>query len=157
MPGRKPKTLEESYLSKVVMRGIDECWDWSAFKFRGYGRIHYNGTTVSAHRASYIIHNGPIPNGMVVCHRCDNPSCSNPRHLFLGTVQDNNRDRDRKGRAAVGERAPTARLTEDAVRDIRQNVTSRRGSNIAAFARKYGVTRRTAGAAYHGESWGHVK
>ena len=80
-------------------RRTDGCWVWIGAKTNGYGVICIGGTkTRQAHRVSWELENGPIPDGMCVCHHCDNPSCVRPDHLFLGTRADNNRDRDAKGR-----------------------------------------------------------
>lgn len=76
-----------------------DCWAWLAGKDKdGYGKIKINGKTLQAHRVSWVIHNGCIPEGLSVLHVCDNPSCVNPKHLFTGTTLDNMRDRDAKGR-----------------------------------------------------------
>lgn len=92
------KTLER-YLSKVDKGLEDECWDWLGAKDRdGYGRIQYEGSSRSSHRIGYLLLIGPIASGLVVCHRCDKPWCQNPNHWFLGTVDDNNKDRSLKGR-----------------------------------------------------------
>jgi HNH endonuclease len=74
------------------------CWIWLGAETKGYGTIKHNGATVSAHRVSYLLHRGPIPNGLWVLHRCDTPLCVNPEHLFLGTPLDNERDKISKGR-----------------------------------------------------------
>jgi len=77
----------------------DRCWTWTGCGTpKGYGVVGYLGRQAYAHRVSWIIHNGPIPSGMSVCHRCDNPPCVRPEHLFLGTALDNNRDSRDKGR-----------------------------------------------------------
>ncbi len=70
-----------------------ECWEWSAYKnAKGYGVIGVGNKTQLSHRVSYEIHFGKIPNGLLVCHKCDNPGCNRPSHLFLGTALDNTRD-----------------------------------------------------------------
>lgn len=85
------------------------CWEWLAYRDRkGYGRFMVPGSKTSlAHRFSWELHRGPIPTGMCVLHRCDNPPCVNPAHLFLGTLQDNVRDMIQKGRGSNGNRAIT--------------------------------------------------
>ncbi len=121
------------------------CWLWTAGKFNdGYGAISVGNKTIKAHRLSYEIHIGVIPPRTLVCHRCDNPLCVNPSHLFLATNRGNLADRDTKGRQAKGERQGSARLTSELVLKIREEYrfgSRRRGST--ALARKYGVTQST--------------
>lgn len=91
---------KQRFLSKVDMRGRDECWEWTDYKNRdGYGNFWYDGTIINSHRFMYLVCVGEIPHGMCVCHSCDNPACANPSHLFLGTRRDNMLDMSKKGRA----------------------------------------------------------
>lgn len=85
---------------KFVLKGdVDSCWNWRGWTNRqGYANFKVNGVTHKAHRVSYELTNGPIPTGLLVCHQCDNPSCMNPNHLFVGTHQDNATDKMNKGR-----------------------------------------------------------
>lgn len=85
--------------------GVD-CWVWAgATKPTGYGNFYLNGKTVGAHVASYVLHIGCPAEGLIVCHKCDNPSCVNPEHLFIGTQKDNLDDMDFKGRRVVADKS----------------------------------------------------
>lgn len=93
-PGPKPRPIEDRFWEKVDKRGGEECWKWTGAFSSGYGHIGdgFKGT-IYAHRLSWIIHNGLIPDKLKVLHNCDNPSCVNPNHLYLGTQGDNMYDR----------------------------------------------------------------
>jgi hypothetical protein len=110
-----------------------------------------------AHRLSWELHRGPIPEGLKVLHSCDNPPCSNPEHLWLGTPAENNADRDRKGRLIVlrGEAQRNARLTAAAVRDIRTRY-ARREAKPGALAAEYGMGRSTIWRVIRREAWRHL-
>lgn len=118
----------------------------------GYGRIWANGRLESAHRASYEAHIGKIPEGLCVLHRCDNPPCINPSHLFLGTPLDNSNDKIAKGRnrKAAGERHWKAKLTYLQVEAIRNE------SGVQdLIAKKYGVSQATVSRIKIGKGWIH--
>jgi hypothetical protein len=103
LPPRRRGTLSERFW-RFVQRG-DACWTWTGSRNEhGYGQIHGGpgvGRPLIASRVSWEIHHGPIPDGLLVCHTCDNPSCVNPAHLFLGSHADNGRDMSAKGRAGA--------------------------------------------------------
>lgn len=122
---------------------MDRCIEWKgAKKNEGYGYIKRNGKNVFAHRLVYEETYGPIPEGMVVRHSCDNPPCVNINHLTLGTQADNIRDMHQRGRARhpTGEDHGRSKLTWDDVRFIRQNYVKRsRVYNLVTLGRKFGV------------------
>ncbi len=102
------KTLADRLWSNVSIGEPDECWQWTASTDKdGYGKIRRGDKHDRAHRVAYELSTGPIPDGLFVCHSCDNPGCVNPGHFFLGTSLDNNRDRARKGRSNPWQRGKT--------------------------------------------------
>ena len=133
------------------------CWEWHGATFgnRGYGAYYDGKRTMGAHRHAYERVHGPIPRGMFICHRCDNPRCVRPDHLFAGSPRDNTRDMIEKGRANPprGTRQHQCKLNEDAVRKIRAMAGA---INITHTARTYGVTRATIQAVIKRKNWAHV-
>lgn len=134
----------------------DGCWLWRGCVDRdGYGQIGVNWRQLKAHRFSWELHYSAIPEGLCVCHKCDNRACVNPEHLFLGTSQDNTRDKVSKGRQPIGSQTPMAKLTEEDVVAIKRLIAS--GKPQLHLARDYGVTQGTISHIHHGRSWRHVK
>lgn len=136
----------------------DNCWEWQGSKRNGYGRIWSDGKMVRAHRVSFVIHFGAIPNGLFVLHHCDNPGCVNPKHLFLGTQAENMKDCRDKGRSTglmafygKGSECPSAKLTEEDVREIR-----RRNDTQDRIAKEFGVCQKTISNIMRRVNWKHV-
>lgn len=131
------------------------CVAWPWYKDpAGYGRMHFRGEVLYAHRLAYQAFNGPLEDGMQVMHSCDNPGCVNPRHLSKGTVLDNQRDSIAKGRHAHGERAGGSKLRAEDVLQIR--VLLERGRTLTQVAKHYRVHRQTIADIRDGKTWSHV-
>ena len=157
---------------KVDKGGPNECWVWTASKkVKGYGQFGINRKNHFAHRLSWEIHNGSIPPGMCVLHRCDNMSCVNPAHLFLGTKEDNVADMVAKGRQARGkrtgaytrperiargERVGTSKLSEQDVSRIRFLYTNG-GVTQQELAQQFGVHQSNISVIVSGKNWKHLK
>jgi hypothetical protein len=102
---KSQQTLEERFWSRVDKKGLDDCWNWKGWRDKdGYGQIKIGRKGILAHRAAYQFFTGKIPDGLLICHKCDNPSCVNPNHLFLGTQKDNIQDAVKKGRMAANDK-----------------------------------------------------
>lgn len=132
------------------------CWVWiGASEQSGYGRLWLDKKVSKAHRLSWVIHRGPIPKGLLVCHHCDNRPCVNPSHLFLGTYKDNMEDAAKKSRMnpQLGEQHHAAKLTNQTVRMIRK--TYKRGLG-AEIARRLGVDPSLVRMVAKRQIWTHI-
>lgn len=146
----------ETRFWQKVKKGV-ECWEWIGSKNRlGYGAIGRgpNGGTIQAHRLSYELHNSVIPIGMEVCHTCDNPSCVNPAHLWLGTHKENMRDRSLKGRFKCnkGEENPKAKLNRELVKEIR-NLYKTGEFSHTGLAEVFNVSKASIYYIVNGKTW----
>lgn len=131
-------------------------WLWiAAVNADGYGKIRNSRVNKLAHRASYELHHGPIPEGMLVCHRCDVPACVAPHHLFLGTPKENTQDAVQKGRHGGfrlrGRKNPKAKLTEKQVLEI--FITK---ETLQTIAKAYGISQTTVSDIKHKKIWKHL-
>ena len=119
---KKAPPLLERFWSKVDRRSAGECWPWTAAvrrKDEGYGAFYLDRRHQPASKVAWLLTFGAIDPGLVVCHRCDNPRCCNPQHLFVGTPMQNDADRVAKGRQCRGSKVHTAVLDEGIVLQIR--------------------------------------
>lgn len=157
----------ERFWAQVDRSG--SCWLWRGLASGDYGRISLDGRMWSAHRFVYHLTYGPIPDGLWVLHHCDVRSCCRPEHLYLGTHAENTRDAVERGRMATGDRSstrlyperhcrgsdsPHAKLTEDAVREIRRLAAG--GASHPSIARRYGVAPTTIWEVVARRTWAHV-
>lgn len=147
-----------------------DCWEWTrACCDKGYGRVRTGKANRRAHRAVWTLLNGPIPHGVCVLHRCDNPPCCNPDHLWLGTHDDNVADKVAKGRSPIGERNGArihperlargerngfAKLTTADAEEILQLLAD--GVTGREIAARFGVTPTTISQFKHGTAWAHL-
>lgn len=143
----------EPFKNKYVI-APSGCWEWRRCRqIDGYGTVRHGQKTYLAHRLSWELHRGTNPGRLYVLHKCDNPACVNPAHLFLGTQTDNMRDMKRKGRGALrkGERHPRAKFTEREILEIRGD--PRPFKTIAA---EYDTKKNYISRIKRREVWGHI-
>lgn len=148
----------ERFYRAIEFDPFGGCWLWAGtlLKSTGYGQLQIDGRSVGAHRFSYRIHKGDIPDGHCICHRCDVRACVNPYHLFVGTQRDNVLDMLAKGRgrARHGSAAANALLTEADIPTIRRLIAN--GEANRRIAERFNVSPDVINAIRRGRSWKHV-
>lgn len=140
-------------LSKIKVAKDSECWEWTASKRGGYGRVNLQGELYGVTRLIWRLCYGSDPGGGLILHKCDNPSCCNPNHLFIGSDSHNNQDKEMKGRGnhPVGKDVATSKLTEADVLDIFHSPQSNKD-----LAAQYGVSDRAINCIKLGKTWSHI-
>lgn len=149
------RDFTKRFWAKVEKRGPNDCWLWTASKDRhGYGTFQLNGKPRKAHRLSWVLSNGPVPDGLCVCHSCDVRLCVNPSHLWAGSNKANTVDMVAKGRNVTlrGEEASWSKLTNEEVVAIKSTV----GVSQRKMARQYGVCQTMISKIRLGDRWRHV-
>ena len=148
----------ELFEKKFKKKSAEECWEWEASMYpQGYGRFFCGGKTYRAHRFSYQLYSGNIPQGLCVCHKCDNRKCVNPSHLFLGTYYDNQQDCASKGRHVIlyGEECGASKLTQEQVYKIR--ALYKTGVFQRLLAERFRTTQSNISRIVRGERWAEVE
>jgi hypothetical protein len=144
--------VKEVFETKFTPEPNTGCWLWDGFLSpRGYGKVLHNKKRWRAHRLAYALYIGEIPEGFFVCHKCDNPTCVNPQHLFLGTAQDNMDDMVTKERSMRGTAHHKSKITESDVLKIRADKRSQQ-----AIADEYGLSQTGVGLIKNRINWRHV-
>lgn len=151
--------LAERFWTKVDKQGPDECWEWTGATSYGYGCIGIGRVgqkrVLKAHRVSWEMHNGAIPDGALVLHHCDNPPCVNPAHLFLGDHVANSDDKVAKGRQQRGEGHHNRKLNMETVREMRRRYAAGEGTT-GDLGAEYGVWQATVSSIVRGRLWANV-
>lgn len=148
---------EEQFWARVARTdNIEECWLWMGTHHPyGYGVVRFGGRYDGVHRIAYRLHHKCDIGGLCVLHKCDNPPCCNPHHLFLGTKTDNAQDMTAKGRRARGERNGNSKLQEEDVRAVREQ-RAMLGTSYAVLGKQFNISEAQAGGIVRRDSWAHV-
>lgn len=156
LKGKSPGIPAKERFEDKIFYCISGCWVFTGgLNKKGYGSFVYKHTG-KAHRAAYLIYKGDFDKSLLVCHSCDNPSCVNPDHLFLGTAADNNKDRDLKGRhrALIGELAGNSKLKRYQIPIIREAYNL--GFTQVEIAKYFKVTYGTIHLVVSNKTWKHI-
>lgn len=149
------KTIKR-FIAKIQINPETECWEWTAgLTTDGYGKFNVGGQTMRAHRFSWFLYRGDIPDNLIIRHKCDNPKCVNPTHMELGTISDNVQDRVSRGRGANGERNGSSKLTENDIHAIRNMFLD--GYNNSQIAKHFGVDGSAISQIRRGLKWKFIK
>lgn len=148
------------FWSKVNVDSPLNCWEWQAYlNHSDYGMYQLDDRPFYAHRISYFLEHGTLPEGIFILHRCDNPKCVNPNHLFTGTLEDNARDRAQKHRSrdSRGEKSGSAKLCAMDIITIREILDNHppKGTKTK-LAAQYGITKATISKIVQRERWKHI-
>jgi hypothetical protein len=155
--GNYHEYLKNKILKYSIKCLISGCWNWrKATTSRGYGTFTYRSKKERANRVSYLVFKGFIPEGIFVCHTCDNPSCVNPDHLYLGTHQQNVDDKLKRNRQPRGEKINLAKLKEKDIIKIRSSYENKEKTQ-QSLADEYNVSQTAISRIIHKKTWGHLK
>ncbi len=149
-----PQSLRETFIRRLehYIEKSDGCWRWKGcLSTRGYGKIFFHRKHWSAHRAAWTVYKGSIPKGKIICHTCDNPQCTNPDHLFIGTFKDNTIDAAKKARLSrLG-------MTVEDIRSIKKELIHTHYEDYKQIAKKYGLTEEYIKRIAKGERWSAIR
>jgi hypothetical protein len=160
-PHYKKRPVAERFWSHVAIGLPDECWEWQAARYKyGHGKTAISNHSIQAHRLAYELTYGTIPDGLLICHKCNNPPCCNPQHLYAGTYTDNMQDSIKAGTAhylppMIGQQNPRAKLTNESVQLIRK-LYAEGGIFISYLAKRFNVSSTTIAKIVHSETWIHL-
>lgn len=149
----EPDRARKRFFAKVEKRGETECWAWLAQTRNGYGVFWFNYKNQPATRMAHYFSAGEMVTDKFFCHKCDNPGCCNPKHLFIATHAENMADKVKKGRQLRGSRHPLSKLSVTQVREIKRLLPDNSNKQISL---KYGVTRQAINSIRKGKSWKHI-
>jgi hypothetical protein len=153
----------QRFWDKVNILGENDCWEWqAAFDTNGYGAFKVDGKKVNSHRFAYILTNGEVQPGLEICHKCNNPKCVNPAHLYAGTKSQNMLDMVRAGNYKLntyekmrGEKSGASKLTNDAVLEIRR-LYSKNVMTLDKLAKRYNMSKSAIASIIWRKSWTHI-